>query len=70
VQAEAEEGVSDRSFLAGSALTEKGWQEYRKLVSLGFVPIRQKVIWTLRSDPHVPLELVGKLAALMLGNEP
>src|SRR5262249_4373896 len=52
-----------------SALTESGWSKYGKLVASGFVPSKEKVMWTLESDPHVPRELVTRLVALMLGQQ-
>jgi hypothetical protein len=49
-----------------SALTEAGWVEYRSLVASGFVPTKEKVIWTLKRTPHIPPELAEQLAALVL----
>ena len=49
-----------------SALTEKGWAEYRSLVASGFVPAREKVIWTMRGNQQVPSDVVEQMATLML----
>jgi len=46
-------------------LTEAGWTEYRKLIASGFLPSRQKVIWTLQTGQAVPEELAEQLAVLM-----
>jgi len=50
-----------------AALTAAGWEEYRKLLESGFVPTKEKVIWTLQSM-NVPSEIIETLAALILNN--
>lgn len=52
-----------------SALTEAGWNEYRKLVASGCVPSIMKVIWTLKSDLHVPPKMIEQMAALMVAHD-
>jgi hypothetical protein len=49
-----------------SELTEKGWAEYTALIASGFIPSRQKVIWTLQGNQRVPSTMVDTLASLML----